>query len=157
MSNETIITAQPGEPFVDVVRVVDAPVETVWRAYTEADLFAKWIGPRQYDTEVTAFDVRDGGAWAFAQGDSGGRFAFRGVFHSVTPREQITQTFEFLGAPGHVNLDRVSFEDFGGSTRITTRTAFQSVESRDAMVAAGMARGVTEGYERMDELLASLG
>jgi uncharacterized protein YndB with AHSA1/START domain len=48
----------------------------------------------------------------------------------------------------------VQFEDLGGKTRVRVHAVYQSVEDRDAMVASGMAMGVTEGFERMDELLA---
>jgi hypothetical protein len=64
------------------------------------------------------------------------------------------QTFEFEGAPGHVSLERVDFEDLGATTRVRVHAVYQSVEDRDAMIASGMAKGMTEGYERMDELLA---
>jgi uncharacterized protein YndB with AHSA1/START domain len=154
MSNPTTITANPGEQVVDIERVIDAPLADVYRAYTEADLIAKWIGPRGYDTVVSIFDVRDGGQWAFSQSSSDGlQFAFHGSFHSVQPLESIVQTFEFEGAPGHVSLERVTFEDGGNATTVRVHAVYQTVEDRDAMIASGMAMGVTEGYERLDELL----
>jgi uncharacterized protein YndB with AHSA1/START domain len=154
MSNPTTITATPGEQVVDIERVIDAPIADVYRAYTEADLIAKWIGPRGYDTVVSKFDVRDGGQWAFSQsGADGVSFGFHGSFHSVQPLEGIVQTFEFEGAPGHVSLERVTFEDQGDTTMVRVHAVYQTVEDRDAMIASGMAHGVTEGYERLDELL----
>jgi hypothetical protein len=53
-----------------------------------------------------------------------------------------------------VSLERVDFEDLGATTRVRVHAVYQSVEDRDAMIASGMAKGMTEGYERMDELLA---
>ncbi|MEO6530741.1 MAG: SRPBCC domain-containing protein, partial [Specibacter sp.] len=69
------------------------------------------------------------------------------------PNEQIVQTFEFDGYPGHVSLERVTLEDLGGRTLIRIHSVFQSQEDRDGMVASGMERGVREGYERLEELL----
>ena len=66
------------------------------------------------------------------------------------------QTFEYEGAPGHVSMDTVTFEEREGRTTVRTNTVFQSVEARDAMVDAGMAGGMREGYEQLDELLAKL-
>jgi uncharacterized protein YndB with AHSA1/START domain len=66
------------------------------------------------------------------------------------------QTFEFEGAPGHVSLDTVTFEEHDGKTTVRTNSLFQSVEARDAMVASGMGDGMSQGYERLDELLAKL-
>jgi uncharacterized protein YndB with AHSA1/START domain len=156
MSNPTTITATPGEQVVDIERVVDAPVAAVYRAYTVPELYAQWCGPRGYVMDLTRFDVRDGGSWAFVHHTpDGGDFGFHGSYHSVQPLERIVQTFEYEGVPGHVSLEAVSFEDLGEQTRIRVHTVFQSVEDRDGMVAAGMATGVNEGFEQMDELLAN--
>jgi uncharacterized protein YndB with AHSA1/START domain len=156
MSNATSITANPGEQSVDIERVVDAPLADVYRAYTDRDLYSKWVGPRGYTMDVTKFDVRDGGQWAFVHHNpDGDNFGFHGSYHSVQPSERIVQTFEYEGAAGHVSLEAVSFEDLGGKTRIRVHTVFQSVEDRDGMVAAGMATGVTEGFEQLDELFAT--
>lgn len=155
MTNPTTITANPGEQVVDIERVVDAPLDAVYRAYSEPDLIAQWMGPRELVMEVGKFDLRQGGEWSFVHvAPDGTRYGFRGTYHDVHPKEWITQTFEFEGAPGHVSLERVTFEDLGVSTRIRVHAVYQTVEDRDAMVSSGMARGVTEGFERMDELLA---
>jgi uncharacterized protein YndB with AHSA1/START domain len=156
MTNPTTITANPGDQVVDVERLVDAPIADVYRAYSDPELLAQWIGPRGYVTEVSKFDFRDGGEWAFSQsGDGDLRFAFHGSFHSVYPRESIVQTFEYEGAVGHVSLERVTFEEVGKSTRVRVHAVYQSIEDRDAMIASDMERGVVEGFERMDELLGS--
>jgi uncharacterized protein YndB with AHSA1/START domain len=154
MSNATTITANPGQQVVDIERVIDAPVEDVYRAYTEKDLYAQWCGPRGYTMDLTKFDVRDGGSWAFVHhSPDGGDFGFHGSYHSVQPRERIVQTFEYEGVPGHVSLEAVSFEDLGDKTRVRVHTVFQSVEDRDGMVASGMAMGVEQGFEQLDELV----
>ncbi len=156
MTNPTTITANPGEQVVDVERIIDAPIADVYRAYTEPELVKQWLGPRGYAMDISSWDVRDGGSWAFVHSNGAeGTFAFRGTYHSVLPQESITQTFEFLGQPGHVSLEKVSFEDLGSSTRVRVHAVYQSLEDRDGMVAAGMARGMTEGYEQLDELLAA--
>jgi uncharacterized protein YndB with AHSA1/START domain len=55
-----------------------------------------------------------------------------------------------------VSLDSLVFEERGGGTIVRTNTVFQSVEDRDVMVGAGMADGMNEGYERLDDVLAKL-
>jgi uncharacterized protein YndB with AHSA1/START domain len=156
MTNPTTIITNPGGQVVDIERVIDAPIAAVYRAYTERDLYSKWVGPRGYVMDVTRFDVRDGGQWAFVHHTpDGGEYGFHGSYHSVLPLERIVQTFEYEGAPGHVSLEAVSFEDLGGSTRIRVHSVFQPVEDRDGMVAGGMAVGVTEGFEQLDDLLAA--
>jgi uncharacterized protein YndB with AHSA1/START domain len=69
------------------------------------------------------------------------------------------QTFEFEGMPesGHVILDTMKLEPLpGGRTRITVQSVYQSVEDRDGMIQSGMETGVNQGYEKLDEILATL-
>ncbi|MFF2624133.1 SRPBCC family protein [Oerskovia jenensis] len=155
-THPTTVTAPPGTPFIEVVRDVDAPRPLVFRAFTDPTLVTQWLGPRRYEMVLDHWDARTGGSWAYAHRAGDEEYGFFGTFHSVVPDTRAVQTFEFAGAPGHVSLDEVTFEDLpGGGTRIITRSVHQSVESRDAMVGSGMADGMSEGYDRLDELLAS--
>ena len=78
------------------------------------------------------------------------------MFHGTPSPDGMVQTFEFEGAPGHVSMDTLTMQEQGGRTIVRTNSLFQSVEARDAMVEHGMAEGMSEGYERLDELLAKL-
>lgn len=158
MSNETVITAVPDLPFIDIVREYDAPRELVYRAYSDPELVVKWLGPSRLTMELGEYDVRDGGSWSFVHRDTDGTaYAFRGVFHSATPPERIIQTFEFLGAPGYVSIESVTFEDIGaGRTRAVVHAVYPTLEARDAMIENGMAGGVVEGNDRLDDVLAGL-
>jgi uncharacterized protein YndB with AHSA1/START domain len=150
----TRIDARPGLPFIDMTREFAAPRELVYRAHTDPELLAQWIGPRRLTTDVVRFDVHDGGTWRFVQRDAdGSEYVFHGVFHGDPSPEGIVQTFEFEGAPGHVSLDALKFDELDGRTTLRVHSVFQSVEARDAMVSAGMETGVQEGYERLDELV----
>ena len=150
----TRIDASPGLPFIDMTREFAAPRELIYRAHTDPELLAQWIGPRRLTTEVARFDVHDGGTWRFVQRDAdGSEYAFHGVFHGDPSPAGIVQTFEFEGAPGHVSLDALKFDEVDGRTTLRVHSVFQSVEARDAMVSAGMETGVQEGYERLDELV----
>lgn len=152
--NPVTLTAQPGVPYIDIVREVEAPIADVYRAYTEPALVAQWLGPRELIMKIEEYDVRRGGKWAYTHTDPAGTpYGFNGVFHSVQPLERIVQTFEFDGFPGHISLESVTFEDLGGRTRVRIHSVYQSQEDRDGMVASGMERGMTEGFERLDELL----
>ncbi|RAF58626.1 polyketide cyclase, partial [Burkholderia multivorans] len=65
------------------------------------------------------------------------------------------QTFTFEGFPDAVNLEIMTLTDLGdGRTRLSSTAIFDSVESRDGMVAAGMESGIVEGYNKLDALLA---
>ncbi len=154
---EMQITAEPGVPQVLTTRALDAPRDLVYRAFTEPELLAQWLGPRKFTMTVERFDLRDGGIWRYLHADDAGNaYGFHGVFHGAPSPDGIVQTFEFEGAPGHVSMDTVTFEDHGGRTTVRTNSLFQSVEARDAMVSSGMGDGMSEGYDRLDEVLAKL-
>ena len=154
---ETHITADPGVPFIDVVREFDAPRELIYRAHVDPELIVQWMGPREYEMIVDAWDASNGGAWRYVHRDRAGHeYGFHGVFHGPASPEVMIQTFEFEGAPGHVSLGTVSMEEHEGRTRVVVHSVYQSVEDRDAVVASGMGRGMSEGYQRLDELAARL-
>jgi uncharacterized protein YndB with AHSA1/START domain len=151
---KTTITAPPGQPFIEFEREFDAPPDLVYRAFLEPELIVQWLGPRKYEMVLDKFDPRAGGEYRYIHRNAEAEWAFHGVFHSMA-MDNMVQTFEFEGAPGHVSLDRQSIEALpGGRSRILGHSVFQSVAARDAMVENGMAEGVEDGYNRLDELLA---
>jgi uncharacterized protein YndB with AHSA1/START domain len=155
--SKTQIDAPAGVPFVDITREFDAPLELVRRAWTDPDLVKQWLGPRRFEMVIERWDPRAGGAYRYIHRDeAGNEFGFHGVFHSNDP-DNMVQTFEFEGMPGHVSLDKLALEDIGGGrTRAQIHSVYQSLEDRDGMVQAGMGDGVNEGFERLDELLATM-
>ncbi len=157
MMAATQISADPGVPFIDISREFDAPRDLLYRAYTEPELLAQWLGPRRLEMRVERYDVRDGGRWRYVHREADGtEYGFHGVFHGTPSPSGIVQTFEFEGAPGHVSLDSLVFEEHGARTVVRAHSVYQSVAARDAMVQSGMQAGVTEGMDRLAELLAHL-
>jgi uncharacterized protein YndB with AHSA1/START domain len=153
---KTMISAPAGQPFVDMEREFDAPAALVHRAHLEPELVKQWLGPRQYEMTLEAWDARPGGAYRYIHSSDAGAFAFHGVFHS-TDMANMVQTFEFEGYPGHVSLDAATIEDIGGGrSRVRVHSVFQSVADRDGMIENGMGDGVEDGYNRLDELIATL-
>jgi uncharacterized protein YndB with AHSA1/START domain len=157
--NKTTITAEPGKQELFITREFDAPVELVYRAHTDPDLYVQWLGPRGYEMVLETFEPYSGGRWRYVHKDEqGNEFGFHGVFHEIS-LERMIQTFEFEGMPesGHVILDTMKLEPLPGDrTRITVQSVYQSVEDRDGMIQSGMETGVNQGYEKLDEVLASL-
>ncbi len=154
---KTQIIAEPGTPFLQIIREFDAPKEFVFRAHTDPELLVQWLGPRGLEMQVERYEVRDGGTWRYIHRDSdGNEYGFHGVFHGTPSLDGIVQTFEFEGAPNHVMLEWLSFEERDGKTTLRANSVAQSVADRDVMVESGMESGVVEGYERLDELFATL-
>jgi uncharacterized protein YndB with AHSA1/START domain len=156
-THETQIIVDTEVPLVRIIREFDAPVEKVFRAHTDPDLFFRWNGPRGYESRVDRFDCRTGGDYRYVHVTKDGfEAAFHGAFHEVRQNVLIVQTFTYEGMPDGVALEKLRFEDLGdGRTRLTATSLVDSFADRDAFVASGMETGVLEGYEQLDELLAS--
>jgi uncharacterized protein YndB with AHSA1/START domain len=157
MANKTVVTAEPGKQELFFTREFDAPRELVFRAHTDPDLYVQWVGPKDLTMTIQKFDMQDGGSYQFTHERDGNKYIFHGVTHEVLAPERIIGTFEFDGLPekGHVILGTTRFEELPGNrTRLVHQSVFQSVADRDGMIQSGMERGVTEGYEKLDDLLA---
>jgi uncharacterized protein YndB with AHSA1/START domain len=152
----TKIDAPAGMPFIEIEREFDAPRTLLYRAYTDPELLKQWLGPRKYEMVVDRWEPRDGGRWRYVHRDGASEYGFHGVFHGPQTVDGMLQTFEFEGAPGHVSLESLKFEERDGRTVIRNHSVYQSVEARDAMVESGMAEGVEDGFNRLDELIARL-
>ena len=159
MSNKTEIKAEPGQQELFIIREFDAPRELLFRAYTEAELYEKWVGPKEMNMRVEKMDAVDGGSFRFVHERGGHEYTFFGVYHDVTKPERIIGTFEFDGLPerGHVIMGTTKFEELpNGRSRLVHQSVFQSVQDRDGMIASGMERGVSDGYQKLDTLLEQI-
>ena len=154
---ETAITAEPGSSLITISREFDAPRELVFRAHVDPELLVQWLGPRELTMTVDRYEARDGGTYRYVHRDpQGGEYGFRGVFHGDPTPDGLVQTFEFEGAPGHVSLNILTFEERGNRTALRTVASFPSVADRDAMIDSDMSRGVRDSDDRLGELLARL-
>ncbi|MCD0452889.1 SRPBCC family protein [Actinocorallia sp. API 0066] len=157
-THKTTIEADPKVPTIRVTRDFDAPPALVYRAWTDPELVARWLGPRTIENRIRTWDLRRGGSWSYASYRDGEEIAsFYGSFHDVRENERLVQTFTWEGAPDGVCLETLTLEDLGdGRTRTTTVSVTDTFEDRDAMIASGMESGVVEGYEKLDEILTEL-
>lgn len=157
MSNKTEIIAEAGKQELFIIREFEAPRELVYRAHTDPELYGQWVGPAEMTMTVEKLDAHAGGSFRFVHERGGNKYTFHGVYHEALAPERIIGTFEFDGLPetGHVILGTTKFEELpGGRCRLVHQSVFQSVADRDGMVQSGMERGVNDGYQKLDVLLA---
>ena len=156
MTNALTVTVPEGLPFIEFEREFDFPVADVFRAHKEPELVAQWLGPRRLGMEIDHYDFRTGGSYLYTHiGPDGAAYRFSGVFHTVRENDFAIQTFEFDGYPDVVSIEFLTFEDLGGGrTRLTAHAVYPSMEARDGMAQSGMEGGLSEAYERLEELLA---
>jgi uncharacterized protein YndB with AHSA1/START domain len=152
------ITAEPGSLQIIVEREFDAPAEVLLRAHTDPDLLKQWMGPDGLSMEIPTFEPRDGGRWDWVfTGPDGDVQRFHGVTHGTPSVENgMMGTFEWLGLPGHVSFQTMTFEEHDARTTLRSNSVFQTIEDRDGMIAAGMEHGMNEGYAKLDKLLTTL-
>ena len=157
MTNALTVTAPEGLPYIDTEREFDAPVDAVFRAHRDPDLLRQWMGPDGYEMVIERHDFVTQGGYRFVhRNPEGEEYAFNGTFHTVRDNDFAIQTFEFEGAPDQVSIEFLTFTDLGGGrARLSAHAVYPSVETRDAMVSSGMEKGMAEGYDKLEGLLAS--
>jgi uncharacterized protein YndB with AHSA1/START domain len=90
-------TAQ-GVKQLDVIvkRIIDAPVELVWRAWTEPKHVMRWWGPQDYTSPTCQIDLREGGKYIFcmrAPQEQGGQDSYSaGIYQKIIPMERLAFT-----------------------------------------------------------------
>lgn len=150
----TQISADEKLPVIHTARDFHATPEQIVRAHTDAELYARWVGPHDTTTEVVEWDARSGGSYRFVSTLGDAEYAFRGCFHTVRA-DRLVQTFTWEEMPDGVSLETMVFEDLGdGWTRMHATSLLDSFEARDGMLASGMEVGLNDGYAKLDELLA---
>jgi uncharacterized protein YndB with AHSA1/START domain len=143
----------PSDREIRTERIFNAPRDRVWQAFTDPAQVAQWWG-RGNKLVIERMEVVRGGHWRFVEHGPEGVSGFEGRYREVTPKDRISQTFEWDGMPGHVIVETVTFEDLGERTRIVTNSLFHTTEDRDGMLNSGMEQGMNESYAALDRLLA---
>jgi uncharacterized protein YndB with AHSA1/START domain len=150
----------PSEREIAMTRVFDAPRRLVFDAHTRPELVKRWLGVRGgWSLEVCEIDLRVGGAFRYVwRGPGGTEMGMRGVYREIVPAERIvsTESFDDPWYEGEA-VGTVVFIEQGGKTTLTATTRYASREVRDAVLKSGMERGMAESYDKLAELLPSLG
>jgi len=106
---------------------------------------------------VCEVDLKVGGAYRFVwRGPTGAEMGMGGVYREIVRPERLVATEKF-DEPWYEGeaLDTTTFVERGGKTTATTTVVYASREVRDAVLKSPMDRGVSESYEKLDEVLAS--
>src|SRR5687767_6513141 len=120
-----------------ISRVIDAPWEVVFEAFTEVRHLSRWWGPEGFTTTTRAFEFRVGGVWDFVMhGPDGTDYQEWISWAEIVPPERIALLH------GESRDDPNAFESVltfapdgdGAATRIEMRTVFRSKEQRDEAV-----------------------
>jgi uncharacterized protein YndB with AHSA1/START domain len=158
------------EPFV-ITRVLDAPRETVWKAWTEVERLKQWWGPKGFTVRVAKLDLRPGGIFHYCLrapdgSDMWGKFVFREI---VAP-ERLVFVNSFSDEKGNLTrhpmsldwpletLSTITFAQKGGGTAVTVEwLPLNATEAERRTFAAGhdsMNQGWGGTFEQLTAYLA---
>jgi uncharacterized protein YndB with AHSA1/START domain len=154
--NETTFTT-PSDREILGTRVVDAPRELVWEAWTNPEHVPHWLlGPEGWTMPVCEIDLRPGGAWHFVWRRSDGtEMETRGEYRDVEPPERLVHT-ESWGGDWPETLNTLILSEEDGQTTMAQTILYPSKEARDAALATGMKKGASISFERLDEYLRTM-
>ncbi|MDY0908033.1 SRPBCC family protein [Microbacterium sp. CFBP9034] len=145
---------------VRITRLIDGPIDLVWRAHQEPELLTQWmLGPDGWRLEVCEVDPSVGGRyryeWAPVDGAEGERFGFDGeTLLSEAPRRAVT-TEHMTGTDFPSTLNDLNLEEEDGATLITLLIEYPDKETRDMVLATGMTDGMEASYARLERTLVA--
>ncbi|HJP80648.1 MAG TPA: SRPBCC family protein [Pseudonocardiaceae bacterium] len=118
-----------------VARVIDAPRELVFEAFTAVRHLSRWWGPEGFTTTTRSFEFRVGGEWVFVMhGPDGTDYQEWISWTEIAPPERITLRHgEFRDDPNAFE-SVLTFDRHGAATRIEMRTLFPTKQLRDEVV-----------------------
>ncbi len=130
-------SAEPGTAGREIViaRVIGAPRELVFEAFTEVRHLSRWWGPEGFTTTTRAFEFRVDGEWDFVmRGPDGTEYQEWISWTEITPPERIALRHgEFRGDPDAFE-SVLTFTPDGTATRLEMRTVFPTKELHDEAV-----------------------
>lgn len=151
-----------------VERVFDAPSSKVWEAWSNADILAKWWGPRGWETTIKKFEFKPGGVWHYcmkcvdeSQGEWFGQESWGiATFKEINPQERFMYEDAFTDLSGEPNpempitpVTNVFEETSDGKTKVTSTTRYSSDKDLQTVVDMGAEQGIEETWDRLAELI----
>jgi uncharacterized protein YndB with AHSA1/START domain len=144
-----------------LVRLIDAPPEKVYRAWTDPALLKQWFTPKPWTVASAELDVRPGGANLIVmRSPEGEEFPNRGVYLEVVPNRRLVMTDAYTTAwePSDKAFMTaiLTFENESGTTRYTARVLHWSAADRKAHEEMGFHEGWSKATDQLAELVRGL-
>ena len=146
--------AQPGaDREIVISRIIGAPRELVFEAFTEVQHLSRWWGPEGFSTTTRAFEFRVGGAWDFVMHRPDGTDQQEWItWTEIAPPERIALLHGDSRDDPNTFESVWTFSPDGGATRLEMRTVFPTKEARDRAIEKS---GALEGGQQTLSHLAA--
>ena len=151
-----MVETEASLPPVHVSRVINAPREAVFAAWTDPAVLAKWFGPPEVTVTQAVIDARVGGAYRFVmQGDSGVINDNYGTYRDVVFPERLVFTWhiERRGGGGAASESLVTVE-LRACDAATTEITLTHERLTTEAATRGVRYGWSTSFEALDALLA---
>ena len=153
MEQKTKVSAEDKKQEIVISRVFDLPLELLFKAYEDPELFEQWMG-----TKILKLENRKHGSYAFETSHNG-MVVFRanGTIHEFIPNQRITRTFEMENTPFPVQLEYLEFEKLTeASSKLTMQIIFKSIDFRNQLMQMPFAQGINMAHNRLQEIVNKL-
>jgi|SRR6185503_785068 len=162
MTNKFLFEADVDAKRIHIVREFNAPVEKLWRAWTEPDLIEKWIAPKPWAAETKLWDFTVGGTWLYAMvGTEGQKHWVYARFTAIENGSGFSTTGMFCDADGNPVADGPkSYRDTkfssieGNRSKVESIITFDDEATIKMFVEMGFKEGTAMSFNNLDELLA---
>lgn len=137
-------------------RLLDAPRELVFAAWTDPKQIVQWWGPRGFTTTSHEMSVTPGGVWRFVMhGPDGRDYKNKIIYTEVVKPERLV--YRHAGEEEHEDVRfhvTVTFQAQGRKTLLTMRSLFATAQERDDVVTKyGALEGGKQTLERLAEFV----
>ncbi|HEY2261917.1 MAG TPA: SRPBCC family protein [Streptosporangiaceae bacterium] len=136
-----------------ISRVIGAPRELVFEAFTRVRHLSRWWGPEGFTTTTRSFEFRAGGTWDFVMhGPDGTDYQEWITWREIVPPERIALLHGESRDDPNAFESVLTFDPAGEQTRIVMRTVFPTRELRDE--AAEKYHAIEGGEQTLGNLAA---
>ncbi len=146
---------------LQMTRMYDAPIEKLWKAWTDQDVVRKWWGPRGVTNPVCEVDARPGGkinivmrAGKELGSFSGQEWPMSGIFKEVVPMKKLVFTSQALDDVKDIVVEAevtVHFEDLGGKTKVIVNIRVTKAGPKSEFALRGMEAGWNQQMDKLSE------
>ena len=161
INKETVYTKDLANKKVKVTREFDAPVEQVWKAWTEPELLGQWWAPKPWKAVTQSMDFRPGGTWFYyMQGPDNERHYCKLDYETITPNKFYSGVDAFCDEKGNVLTDmpsthwNITFNQSGNATKVEVELNFASEAELERLIEMGFREGFASAHNNLDEVLA---